>query len=78
MSKPPPEGEMHKTRHWNGKEWHYCCKETGGKCGGVWRVHKPPECKGRGYDPKKARKKQKEVVLQEAIDTLAGGYETPT
>ena len=25
---------------------YYCCKENGGKCNGIWRVHKPSECKG--------------------------------
>ena len=29
-----------------GKNWHFCCQENGGKCGGKWRVHKPSECKG--------------------------------
>ena len=30
----------------DGKEWYWCCKETGGKCTGALRRHKPSECKG--------------------------------
>ena len=30
----------------DGKEWYWCSKETGGKCNGVLRRHKPKDCKG--------------------------------
>jgi hypothetical protein len=41
--KPDPAStvNMHK-----GAPWYYCCQETGGKCGGQWRKHKPTDCKG--------------------------------
>jgi hypothetical protein len=29
-----------------GKAWNWCSPETGGKCGGCWRVHKPSQCRG--------------------------------
>jgi len=79
MSKPPSKDELKKPRRWNGKNWHWCSHETGGKCNGAWRVHKPSECKGKAYLANKRdskEKNEKEVVLQEAIDSLAGGYES--
>ena len=30
----------------DGKEWWWCSPETGGKCTGVLRRHKPSQCKG--------------------------------
>ena len=30
----------------NGKKWYWCSPETGGKCNGVLRRHKPSKCKG--------------------------------
>jgi hypothetical protein len=41
--KPSP---LTKTMNHRNKAWHWCSVETGGKCGGRWRVHKPSECKG--------------------------------
>lgn len=42
--KKPKEADLHKPREWNGYTWHYCSPETGGKCNGVYRIHKPSEC----------------------------------
>jgi len=50
MKEPPGIGA--KSRVWNSKTWHWCDESTGGKCGGVWRIHKPEECKGGGYAQK--------------------------
>ena len=49
----PEDGKVHEKKFWNGHYWYYCCDETGGKCGGVWRRHKPSECKS---DPDKVKK----------------------
>ena len=38
----PPKPLIHK-----GKKWWWCCKETGGKCDGIWRIHTPSACKGK-------------------------------
>ena len=38
--------DIHKPVIIDGKEWYWCSKETGGKCNGVLRRHKPSECKG--------------------------------
>ena len=44
--KPPKPEELKKPREHNNKKWYWCCPETGGKCNGVWRTHKPSECRG--------------------------------
>lgn len=42
-----PTGDaLRKSKTHNGKPWYWCGPTTGGKCGGVWRCHKPEECKG--------------------------------
>ena len=63
MFKAPPESELHKPREWNGKEWWFCGKETGGKCNGEYRRHKPSECKGKAFmmTRKKVTENQKET-----------------
>ena len=47
MSQRPPEEDLHKPQKWNGNEWWYCHPDTGGKCNGVYRRHKPSQCEGR-------------------------------
>ena len=56
----------------NGDKWYWCSTETGGKCSGALRKHKPSECKGREHlankqtdkdKPKKASLKVKEVEI---------------
>jgi hypothetical protein len=42
-TKPNPTSKIMKHK---GAPWYWCCNETGGKCGGKWRKHKPTECKG--------------------------------
>ena len=41
---PPKPGEK-KTKEYKGFNWHWCGKDTGGKCE-KWRAHDPKECKG--------------------------------
>jgi hypothetical protein len=53
----PKAGEK-KTVQYKGYDWHWCGKDTGGKCE-KWRTHDPKECKGfaanaTGDDPPKA------------------------
>ena len=45
----PSDGDLSTPKEWNGKVWHYCHKDTGGKCNGVWRQHLPAECKGKAH-----------------------------
>ena len=42
--KPPKPGDK-KEITYKGHTWHWCGKETGGKCE-KWRAHKPDECQG--------------------------------
>lgn len=57
--KPSPEA-LTKPRKWDGKDWWWCSTETGGKCQGVYRRHKPSECLGKAHKfaPKKTPKKE--------------------
>ena len=59
FSKRPSNEDLHKSKEWKGKQWHYCHPDTGGKCDGIWRQHKPSECKGKGYkfNPNPSNKK---------------------
>jgi hypothetical protein len=41
LRKPPPKDKMHAPRMFHGKEFWWCHPDTGGKCDGWWRVHKP-------------------------------------
>ena len=49
FGKRPKEAELTKPKEWNGIKWHYCHKDTGGKCDGVWRQHTPASCKGKAH-----------------------------
>ena len=67
----PADADLHKERTWNGNPYHFCCKETGGKCNGVWRVHKPAECRGTAKDNKEKKSKKDEkrkLKLQKAME----------
>ena len=57
MFQRPSDAELNKPKTWNGRQWWFCHKDTGGKCEGVYRVHKPQEC--RGSAPRKSPKSDK-------------------
>jgi hypothetical protein len=44
----------------DGKEWWWCSKETGGKCTGVLRRHKPSACEGLAAKPSAEKKSKRE------------------
>jgi hypothetical protein len=45
----PKATDLNKPKQFSGRDWYYCCKETGGKCDPAqWRCHKPSDCKGFG------------------------------
>ena len=46
MTTKPSKDKMKKPITKDGKEWHWCSTETGGKCDGVYRRRLPSECKG--------------------------------
>ena len=87
----PLEDELCEPRKFNGKKFYWCCPETGGKCNGAWRGHKPSKCqtkdwkdkgkfkgkfKGKENKEKKKELEKKKVVLQQALDELEGAYES--
>lgn len=85
MSQKPKDEDLKKSREWNRKQWYFCGKETGGKCAGVWRQHKPTDCKGTAFKGRKSQKggknygKKKTVTLQQAeLEKLAGEYSSDT
>jgi len=49
MHQRPDEKDLHKPRKWNGKEWWFCHPDTGGKCDGEYRRHKPSQCEGKAF-----------------------------
>ena len=54
-----PKGDLSKPVIINGDSWWWCSPETGGKCTGVLRKHKPSDCKGWAYlKDKKANDKK--------------------
>ncbi|MEL7340381.1 MAG: hypothetical protein AAGM67_07850, partial [Bacteroidota bacterium] len=67
--------DKNEVKKWGDFTYYYCCKETGGKCGGVWRTHKPTECRGSARKPtpvvdKPTRRSAPRVTLQQAYQTL--------
>ena len=54
MRERPKEEDLSKPRQWNGSEWWFCHTDTGGKCDGVYRRHKPAQCEGRAFRRRKA------------------------
>jgi len=73
--KPAP-GTIHETKKWNNIDWHYCCDETGGHCGGIWRRHDPKKCRPNTSKKYSKKKNEKKVTIKEAIadEELMGGY----
>lgn len=61
MKVKPVDNDLRKTVMWEGKEWWWCEKETGGKCNpGKYRRRKPSECRGM-----KRKRNQKEEEKSE-------------
>ena len=57
--KRPKSADLKKPKKWKGVNWYYCHKDTGGKCDGVWRQHKPSECKGKQFRRSESASKSK-------------------
>ena len=78
FTKRPKDADLYKPREWNGFMWHYCSKETGGNCDGVYRIHKPADCvskkkvPGKDKDGSKKGKggKTKDVIIKETLAKL--------
>jgi hypothetical protein len=79
MSEKPKEENLRKSKSWNNKDWCWCSSETGGKCDGHWRVHKPSKCEGRSHkflgtkhqsDDAKDKTNSKKLKLAQAISAI--------
>jgi hypothetical protein len=80
MSEKPKEENLRKSKSWNDKDWCWCSSETGGKCDGHWRVHKPSKCEGRSHkflgakhqsdDAAKDKTNSKKLKLAQAISAI--------
>jgi hypothetical protein len=77
--KPSP---LTKTMQHRNKAWHWCSTETGGKCGGRWRVHKPSECKGlvqgnssNNSDATNSTSSNNELKLMKVLNAVIGDDE---
>jgi hypothetical protein len=53
--------DIHKPVTIDGKKWYWCSSETGGKCSGLLRRHKPEECEGKANTARKANSGDKET-----------------
>lgn len=66
--------DIHKPVVINGANWYWCCPETGGKCTGQLRKHKPSECEGKAKDavggnkPSKPGIEAKVAELSDEVD----------
>ena len=67
----PIDSELKKPKEWNGIKWYYCHKDTGSKCDGKWRRHKPSSCKGKAsvFPGKQNQKKLTENPKRKYADT---------
>jgi hypothetical protein len=75
--KEPKADEMSKPKMWNDKPWYYCSKQTGGKCDGQYRRHKPADCEGRAhkFEPKEKGAKPEKEINDERKLKLAKAYQ---
>ena len=46
LTKHIPPNTPKSTKEWRGYTYYWCHKDSGGKCKGAWRAHKPEDCKG--------------------------------
>ena len=64
----PQNGQLSRTRTWNGNKWYWCSKETGGKCEGCWVHHSPTNCEGKTFKGFKKRGMLKEAPKLERVE----------
>ena len=84
MSVKPVNTNLKKPRKWNGTMWHWCSPETGGKCNGVYRVHKPLQCKGKAASKKgkgklgdsKGNLNDKVTIKEAEVEEITGRYKS--
>ena len=60
-------GNINKPIVFKGKKFWWCSPETGGKCAGALRRHKPSECKGLSFLKDKNNGEKKKLVAEAAM-----------
>ena len=86
MFQRPKEEDLLKPRSWNGSQWWYCHKDTGGKCNGTYRIHKPQDCKGmankrsrpEGQGNDASEQNSRSLKLAKAMTTIVHSDATDT
>jgi hypothetical protein len=53
----PSDDKLREPRNHRERQWWWCTEATGGKCGGMWRVHKPNECEGKAASASAGKRK---------------------
>ena len=80
MKKKPAQADLNKPKMVREKKCHWCSSETGGKCEGAWRCHKPSECKGKAFlfdqsdkrkSPEKGTNTNEKARLSEALANMS-------
>eukprot|EP00978_Attheya_sp_CCMP212_P012757 scaffold31887_cov35-Attheya_sp.AAC.1 len=62
-NRKPFQKESKKPKTWNDSKYYWCSKETGGKCTGKWRTHKPgDDCKGLEFRKQNDDAKEKREI----------------
>eukprot|EP00978_Attheya_sp_CCMP212_P041918 scaffold246883_cov62-Attheya_sp.AAC.2 len=79
-NRPPHQNEVNTPRNWNSLEYHWCHKETGSKCAGIWCHHTPKESKGiaskkRDFTKKPTSEKSAEAFKKRKLQ-LSKAYAT--
>jgi hypothetical protein len=59
-----------------GNKWWWCSKETGGKCDGKLRKHKPENCQGSAYLKNKNAKAAKAATIEAQSATVIANIAT--
>jgi hypothetical protein len=70
-TKQPAKALLNKSVKALGREWYWCSKDTGGKCDGVFRCHKPSECHGTAV-------KKTDALGNKAGNKYKGNKRSPT
>ena len=78
--KKPAQADLTKPKMVGEKKCHWCSSETGGKCEGAWRHHKPSECKGKAFafdqdgkrkSPEKGANASEKAKFNEALANMS-------
>ena len=82
----PKKADLFRPRIWNKKEWYWCHPDTGGKCHGIYRRHKPKQCEGKAFKPGSpikrkegpSGKEDRKLKMAKALEVIAKSQEDDT